>query len=222
MTPRTMSLVILFASLPCFTQSFVSPVLSSTCFETPLHVSFRTNHEPDTWRRRLLSGTSWFFLSQVAHADDTSVEFKRKEFGYSVQLPQTLTEPSNKPLKTHLDEIIFNGDGLQVGITVDPVRISSLQQFGTPEEVAARVVTAEVNRDGVFEVTLLNDPVETVEGAYLLTYLSKGKRGDKHFVCKIYIENQKLYVLTAQIKESDYSGREKVIMEVVDSFRIFK
>jgi hypothetical protein len=153
--------------------------------------------------------------------DDAAVDFISKEFGYSIQLPPTLSEPSNKPLKTHLDEVNFNGDGLQVGITVDPVRITSLQQFGTPPEVAARVVTAEVNRDGVFEVTLLKDPVETQEGAYLLTYLSKGKRGDKHFVCKIYIKNQKLHVLTAQVKEAEYSQKEKEMMAIVDSFRAF-
>jgi hypothetical protein len=164
----------------------------------------------------------------VGHADNdddddnTAVDFMRQEFGYSIQLPPSLSQPSNKPLKTHLDEVNFNGDGLQVGITVDPVRISSLQQFGTPPEVAARVVTAEVNRDGVFEVTLLKDPVETQDGAYLLTYLSKGKRGDKHFVCKIYIENQKLHVLTAQVKEADYGRKEKEVMAVVDSFRILK
>ena len=189
----------------------------------PLQNNFRTYDDPDTYRRRLLSGTSWFFLSQVTCANDSTAKFRWQEFGYSVQLPPTLSVSVN-PLTSHskLTEIIFSGDGLQVGITVDPIRISSLQQFGTPEEVVAHVETAKVNRDGAFEVTLLNDPVEMVKGAYLLTYLSKGKHGDKHFLCKIYIENQKLYALTAQVKEFDYIGKEKEIMEVVHSFRILK
>jgi hypothetical protein len=76
--------------------------------------------------------------------------------------------------------------------------------------VAARVVTAEVNRDGVFEVTLLNDP-EIVDGGgaaspyYVLEYLSVGKRGRKVYMNKIFISpNQLLYVLTAQCKEENY------------------
>jgi hypothetical protein len=169
------------------------------------------------------AAASWLLLPRVGHADDTAVvDFVRKEFEYySIQLPPSLSEPSNKPLKTHLDEVNFNdGDGLQVGITVDPVRISSLQQFGTPPEVAARVVMAELNRDGVFEVTLLQDPVETNDGAYLLTYLSKGKREDKIFTCKIYVQDRKLCVLTAQVKKAEYSRKEMEIMAIVDSFRV--
>ena len=107
-----------------------------------------------------------------------------------------------------------------MGITVDPVRILSLQQFGTPEQVAARVVTAEVNRDGVVEVTLLKDPIETSDGAYVLEYLSKGKRGDKHYVCKIYVSQEKLLVLTAQVKEADYVDKKQELMATVDSFRV--
>ena len=96
-------------------------------------------------------------------------------------------------------------------------------KFGTPEEVAAKVVTAEVNRDGVFEVTLVNDPVAVEEDgvlSYILNYLSVGKRGDKRFVAKICIQNQRLYALTGQIAEADYKSKEKEIFKAVESFRV--
>lgn len=92
-------------------------------------------------------------------------------------------------------------------------------KFGTPEEVAARVVTAEVNRDGVFEVLLVDDPVDKL-GTYILNYLSKGKRGDKHFICKILVKNGKLFVLTAQVKEENYPEKQDEMMKCVDSFAI--
>lgn len=113
-------------------------------------------------------------------------------------------------------------------------------QFGTPEEVAARVVTAEVNRDGVFEVTLLKDP-EIVDGTgdgssssssppyYVLEYLSAGKRGRKVYKNKIFVSsNQLLYVLTAQCKEENYNGSDggelqnvkKEMDATVESFRV--
>jgi len=96
-------------------------------------------------------------------------------------------------------------------------------QFGTPEEVAARVVTAEVNRDGVFDVTLLEDPYRTTQtiDAYVLKYLSVGKRGRKIYTNKIFISpNQLLYVLTAQCKEEDFPAEEKEIKNTVESFQI--
>jgi hypothetical protein len=86
--------------------------------------------------------------------------------------------------------------------------------------VAARVVLAEVNRDGVFDVTLVKDPFVTSDGSYLLNYLSQGKRGNKHFVCKISIQRNKLYVLTAQVKEENYGDNEKELFSAVDTFRV--
>ncbi|KAL3758512.1 hypothetical protein ACHAWU_008266 [Discostella pseudostelligera] len=147
------------------------------------------------------------------------------QFSYTVTPPPSFVA-SNKPLKTHLDEINFappDVRGYTLGITVDPVRISSIHQFGTPEEVAARVVTAEVNRDGVFEVTLAKDPKEDTTsgcGGYDIEYISDGKRGKKRFVTRIYVKDGFLYVLTVQSKESEYdSAREAEVLECVKSFK---
>ena len=85
--------------------------------------------------------------------------------------------------------------------------------------MAARVVTAEVNRDGIFEVTLLEDPYED-GGAYLLQYLSVGKRGNKHVANKIFIQNNQLFVLTAQVKQDDYSAHAEELKRIVDSFQV--
>jgi len=145
------------------------------------------------------------------------------DYSYSFTPPESMKE-STKPLKTHLDETNFISSelkGYQYGVTVDPVRINSISEFGTAGEVAARVVTAEVNRDGVFDVTLVKDPiVEESSGSYILNYLSKGKRGDKRFICKICIAKKRLYVLTAQVKEENYVDMEKELMQVVDTFRV--
>jgi hypothetical protein len=145
-----------------------------------------------------------------------------EKFSYTVTPPPSFTA-SNKPLKTHLDEINFSSPdvrGYTLGVTVDPVRIKSIREFGTPEEVAARVVTAEVNRDGVFEVTLAKDPLEDANGGYDIEYISEGKRGVKRFVTRIYIKDGFLYVLTAQSKNDEYDkAREKEITDSVKSFR---
>ncbi|CAJ1960350.1 unnamed protein product [Cylindrotheca closterium] len=145
------------------------------------------------------------------------------KFSYRIQIPDSMKEGS-KPVKTHQDEVNFGNSeirGYQYGITVDPVRINSLKEFGTPEEVAARVVTAEVNRDGVFEVTLLKDPeVSNDDGGYLLEYLSSGKRGNKHYINKIFIDKNELYVLTAQCKQENFEQLEQELKATVKSFKV--
>ena len=152
------------------------------------------------------------------------------QFQYEFRPPPGFT-PGQKPLKTHLDEVNFqssNRKGYQFGITVDPVRIASLKDFGTPQEVAAKVVLAEVNRDGVLDVKLMEDPYSGSNSSgedddlyYQLNYLSSGKRGDKRFVAKFYIHDQKLYALTAQCREADYNAALRQEMRAaVESFRV--
>lgn len=148
---------------------------------------------------------------------------------YTFAPPPGCDTPSQKPLKTHLDEVTFkNSDtGVQFGITVDPLRIATLRDFGTPEQVAAKVVTAEVNRDGVFDVQLMEDPVagggdDAATEYYQLNYRSNGKRGVKRFVAKFYVEKQKLYALTAQCKEENYESVKGDVLRAVDSFEVAK
>jgi hypothetical protein len=65
----------------------------------------------------------------------------KKELNYQIAIPSTMSEGS-KPVKTHLDEVNFVSDSVkryQYGITVDPVRISSLKEVRAyPMEVAFR------------------------------------------------------------------------------------
>jgi hypothetical protein len=161
----------------------------------------------------------------VAVAAEHPALFTRQteQFKYHFAPPPSV-EQGNKPLRTHLDEVNWNGPNqYQFGITVDPVRIDSLQQFGSPEQVAAKVVLAELGRDGVFDVKLMGDPMSnTKDGVeyYQLDYLSTGKRGNKRFVAKFYIADNKLYALTAQCKADDWDVLQSELLAAVDSFRI--
>jgi len=59
-----------------------------------------------------------------------------KELTYQIDIPSSMKE-SSKPVKTHLDEVNFraeNTKGYQYGITVDPVRISSLKEVRTDRQ----------------------------------------------------------------------------------------
>jgi PsbP len=170
--------------------------------------------------------------SAVADAvDDRTFRRQMNEFRYEIQIPSNMNGPNQKPLKTHFDEANFKSTtvaGFEIGITVDPVRIDSLMDFGTPEEVAAKVVLAEVNRDGVLEVKLLDDPIsgtvrlndDTTTTYYQLNYVSDGKRGRKRYIAKFYIQNHMLLALTAQCKDDTYESVQLDMNEAVSSFQV--
>ena len=162
------------------------------------------------------SATCWSLLTPT-----TASAYVRSndKFQYQIELPEGAVE-SGKPLKTHLDEINFKLDNFSVGVSVDPVRIDSLAEFGTPEELAAKVVLAEVNRDGIFEVKLMEEPIG--KDFYQLNYLSMGKRGEKRNVSKFYVVNKYLFALTATCKEELYNVSKVDILKVVDSFRVLQ
>lgn len=153
--------------------------------------------------------------------------------GYTLTLPpspQTFT-PTNKPLQTHLDEINLQSSstkGYQYSITVDPIRLKSLRDFGTPEEVGAKIVMAELRRDGILDVRMGRDPIEAGnQGAYDVEYISDGKRGKKHFVTRTVVMDGKLVVLTVQVKEEDWGSSTGVadiqqVWDAVASFQVLK
>jgi hypothetical protein len=108
------------------------------------------SHEPlssPTSRRCVLSAAAWSLVLGGAAltenptladaAEEASFVYTRKqtvlnkkELGYQISIPSTLNEGS-KPVKTHLDEVNFVSESVkryQYGITVDPVRISSLKE----------------------------------------------------------------------------------------------
>lgn len=158
-------------------------------------------------------------------SDDSPTLFTRIGKGYEYSfLPPSGFKSNNKPLKTHLDEINFSLEGIrgyQYGITVDPVRIESLKQFGTPDQVATRVVDAEAARDGVTDVELVGTPTEDPNtGLYLIDYISTGSRGIKHFVTRIAVKKGYLYVLTAQVKQDNFKEYEKELLDTVKTFQV--
>mmetsp|Transcript_25763 Transcript_25763/g.38199 ORF Transcript_25763/g.38199 Transcript_25763/m.38199 type:complete len:280 (-) Transcript_25763:112-951(-) len=150
-----------------------------------------------------------------------------QSFAYTLTLPNP-PSPTNKPLQTHLDEVNLpmnsNPYGIQrytYGVTVDPIRLTSLRQFGTPNEVAAKIVMAELRRDGVLDVTMGRDPLEDMNtGAYDVEYVSDGSRGRKHYVTRTIVEGEKLYVLTVVCKQDDWNLVEEEVWKSVSTFRV--
>lgn len=165
-----------------------------------------------------------------AAAADTAV-LRDVEFLYQLEYPSDW-KAAGKPVKTHLHETLLSspaGRGVKLGVTVDPVKINSLEAFGTLEQVTERVLKVEEGRDGVKSVELRTNAAEPADPAtgqpsyYTIEYLTDSSRGRKLFLCKYSIVAGKLYLLQTQASADAFDGDEAVQKElraIVGSFRV--
>ena len=154
------------------------------------------------------------------------------QFAYRVSFPTDWAD-APKPVRTHLHELLLSSPtgykGGKLGITVDPVKINSLEEFGNLDEVTKRVLTVEEGRDGVTSVTLRSNAAEAADAAagkpsyYAIEWATVSSRGTKVYCCKYCIAQKKLYVLQAQANLDAYDNDEGVrsaLTSIVSSFQV--
>lgn len=202
----------------------------ATAFSTAASTSSAaTRFDESVLRRSLLISAAVLAgspLVQRAIALDTSETLADERFLYSLSYPSGWN-PTQKPVKTHLSEALLNSPrkGVSLGVTVDPVKIDSLEAFGTPEEVADRVLTVEEGRDGVLDVQLRSLAADAGKPSYYtIEYFVESTRGKKVYLCKYCIAQKRLYVLQTQAKVVDYddaaSDVQQQLRAIVASFRV--
>ena len=163
--------------------------------------------------------------------------------GYSFRYPTTWSA-NKKPIKTHLSEVIVSapkGSSASVGLVVDgPLKIGSIEEFGTPDAVGAKVLALERKKDSTKDVRLVRTASETlgVGGgaaaaagvgqpaglgngvAYIVEYVVDSSRGVKHFVAKATVAAGQLYVMTATCKEDEFEAARGGLETVLASLRV--
>ena len=111
------------------------------------------------------------------------------QFAYTFSYPDDWKDGS-KPVKTHQHELLLSSTtqkGVKLGVTVDPVKIDSLEAFGSLDQTTERVLGVERTRDGVKEVTLRANAAEVSEGQptyYTIDYVTVSSRGNKIYCCE--------------------------------------
>lgn len=110
----------------------------------------------------------------------------------------------------------------QIGVTVSPVRIRSLGEFGTAHEIGEKLLNAEAAKESTYPggVTLV-DETERVgkSGAtfYEYEYRLVTTRGNKKVFSSVAVENNTLFIMNAQVfeKNDDASEEEKNNVDAV-------
>jgi len=222
-----------------FTASTYSAMVDSLALATPQIPSPSRVHgdrAPAVFGRRpllSLGAAATLFSSLPAMAEAAALtELVDWDYGYRLSHPSDWSE-GGKPVKTHMHERLLSGTrpgaGIKLGVTVDPVKIDSLEAFGTLDQVTERVLGVEKGRDGVKSVTLRSNTAEAADPAwgvpsyYTIEYVTESSRGDKLFSCKYCIANRQLYVLQMQAKVVAFDAEEDVrndVRGVVRSFAV--
>ena len=211
------------------------PTRSASSARCAVHASLTS--APLVERRELLraavgAASSLLLLpTRAARAAEDGV-VSDAQYGYRLTTPPGWKE-SPKPVKTHLHELLLSatqGAGKQkLGVTVDPVKINSLEEFGTLDVVTKQVLGVEEKRDGVTSVTLRANSAEAGDAEegrpsyYTIEYATVSSRGTKIFCCKYCITKGKLYVLQAQASLDAFDGDESVrqaLRDIVSSFQV--
>ena len=157
-------------------------------------------------RRLLLAAAAALATPQpraaLALAQQGAAELADAALGFRLAYPADWSA-APKPVKTHQYEALLEAPaprGVKLGLTVDPVKIDSLEQFGTLATVTDRVLTVEEGRDGVTDVKLRGAAEERPAGTlyYAITYEVTSSRGKKVYLCRYAIARGRLFVLQLQ------------------------
>lgn len=189
--------------------------------------SWATPLDSGVARRQLLALAAAAVIVPQPPALASTTQLQNDEFAYTLSYPDDWV-PAPKPVKTHLSEELLQSPvkGVTIGVTVDPVKIDSLRQFGTAEQVAARVLATELTRDGVKDAVLRKVSAEDSQepAYYLIEYAVESSRGRKVYMCKYCIYKKRLYVLQAQAKQDTFDASDASVRETlaaaVGSFRV--
>ena len=125
-----------------------------------------------------------------------------------------------KPLQTHQEEVNVKSTsvkGFSAGVAVDPVRIQSVAEAGSPAEVGGRIVALEGKKEGVGKVELLDS---AADGAYYaFDYAVESTRGKNRYLARATVVDRKLVVFTVQVPIAGFAEQERVINNMLASFR---
>lgn len=168
--------------------------------------------------------------AQVLPAQETAnleeAEYKGPlALGFRFMYPSAWSA-KKKPIKTHVYEVNVTSpdtSSTTVGVVVDPVKITSIEIFGSPKEVGDKVIAVERKKDGVTSADLIRyGSTKGDDGLthYIVEYKVDSSRGQKHFVAKATITGGQLFVLTAQAKEANFSDVETILNRIVETFQV--
>lgn len=114
-----------------------------------------------------------------------------------------------------------------IGVVVNPVRISSLKDFGTSQDVANKLLQAERKKPSTNDVRLIRIEERAIHGdipLYELEYTLDSTRGIKRVFSAVTVASKKLYLLNISYSDSPdkplLPNAQMRLEQVIDSFDV--
>jgi len=150
-----------------------------------------------------------------------------KRSGFALELPRTYRR-KNKPGSSALWASPLSKYD-QVGVSLEPVKINTLSEFGSIDDVSDRLLKSEKQKSSTLDVTIDKQASTfSVSGAemYILLYQLKNIYGKKEVATTASVSNGRLYLLNAQSYlsgDSSADSRKAELLErIARSFDIIK
>lgn len=109
-----------------------------------------------------------------------------------------------------------------IGVVVNPVRLASLEEFGTPQFVADKLLQAERRKESTKEAELISVAERSGEGGlkiYEIEYVVDSTRGGmKRIFSAAFVTSKKLYLLNivhSDKPESPLDPHKRMILEQI-------
>ncbi|XP_057830829.2 psbP domain-containing protein 2, chloroplastic isoform X2 [Cryptomeria japonica] len=114
-----------------------------------------------------------------------------------------------------------------IGVVVNPIRISSLKEFGTPQVVAEKLLQAEKKKPSTNDARLIKVDQRPIHGdipLYELEYALDSSRGIKRVLSAVTIASKKLYLLNIAYSDSPEKpllpNTRMLLEQVLNSFDV--
>ncbi|GMH33073.1 hypothetical protein BSKO_00907 [Bryopsis sp. KO-2023] len=156
-------------------------------------------------------------------------EFVNEQRGYRLSVPSSW----EKVDKAGADALFRDPErkSTNVGVTVYPVTVKSLEEFGTLGNVRDKLLAAERGKDGFIDLNLREERSKVGgEGAllYVYSYEINTTRGRKEIITAVAIQKSSLFIVNAMCKcpkdgcdTAEITNIVNLLEGCVDSFDVF-
>ncbi|XAR62837.1 hypothetical protein NMG60_11017733 [Bertholletia excelsa] len=159
-------------------------------------------------------------------AEDLELErYTDSKDGFTLLLPHSWIKVDKAGATVLFEEP--NKSGNNIGVVVNPVRIMNLQEFGTPEFVADKLIQAEKRKESTKEAEIITVSKRSSgkgdQQVYQFEYKVDSTRGGmKRIFSAVFVSSGKLYILNIAHSEKPDSPldmhRRRVLEQVLHSF----
>ncbi|KAL6223230.1 hypothetical protein ACLB2K_006618 [Fragaria x ananassa] len=200
---------------PCFSNSKPNPSSSSSSLQTPPHF---------TKRSLAFSLVAPLFLNGVLpnlpiFAEELELErYTDSKEGFTLLRPSSWIKVDKAGATALFEEARSKGNN--VGVVVNPVRLNTLGEFGTPQFVADKLIQAEKLKESTKDAEVIGvaersgkDGLQVYEFEYKV---DSTRGGMKRIFSAVFVTSKKLYLLNithSDRPESPFSPHTRLMLE---------